>query len=321
MAYLSNHSALRTTDLDQSREVMGSLWEKHTVDCRRRGSFRTQVNHVQLGDLGISYIDCATPLHIHAAPVKGHLCFQFFEHGATDYQLDGKPVSGTPKTAVLCSPPQEVVMQTEPARLFALRIPEDYLLSMYRTARPHHPHSVAWPTELDLSDRNVAALLAEIRLVARELNENRSLLQSTVAAHLEIQLKSLSLKCLLGTSRDHRLDFASLTRSKLADLELWIHANLDQPLSTEILAQKLCCSIRSLQLAFQRYRNCTPMQFVRQARLWAVRRKLREPKESRTNICAAAYKYGFAHLGRFTQHYREAFGETPSETLRQTPRI
>lgn len=209
-------------------------------------------------------------------------------------------------------------MRTEPAKLLALRIPEESLQSLLCQERPMDSLPRAWPTQLDVSDRNVAALLAEIRFVSQEVNDNPSLLQSTVAAHLEIQLKSLCVRCFSEASRDHVPDSSSITRGKFSDLEFWIHANLEQPISNEILAQRIGCSFRSLQMAFQRYRNCTPKQFVRQTRLWAVRRTLREPGETRPNISEVAYHYGFVHLGRFAQYDREAFGETPSETLRQT---
>jgi transcriptional regulator GlxA family with amidase domain len=154
-----------------------------------------------------------------------------------------------------------------------------------------------------------------VRWVANEIDENPSLLNSAAAMHLETGLESLCLRCLLGASGCQRLDCQPIGKLELADLELWIYAHLDQPISIEFLAEKCDCSIRSVQLAFRKHRDCTPMQFVRQARLWAVRRKLREGAEQGVMISEIAFDCGFPHLGRFAQHYRETFGEAPSETV------
>jgi hypothetical protein len=156
MNYLSHHPFLHTRDLDRSREVMGSLWDKHTVQRRRRSSFRTQVNHVQLGSLGLSYVDCATPLRIVASPVKDHFYVQFFESGSSEYRLNGKSVCGTPGTAVLCSPSQEVALLAEPSRVLALQIREDRVRSALRTEWTGNWNQATWSLALDLSNRKVA---------------------------------------------------------------------------------------------------------------------------------------------------------------------
>lgn len=320
MNYLSHHPFLDTTDLDQSRELMGSLWEKHTVQCRKRGRFQTRVNNVQLGALGISYIDCVTPLQIDSSPANDHFYVHFFESGSAEYRLNGKPVCGTPRTAAVCSPSQEVSLQTEPARVLGLRIQADCVRQAMRTEWAGHWNQAAWSLALDLSNRDVAALHSALSWAATEIDANPVLLHSAAAVHLETCLKSMCLTCLLGASGYRRLDCRLIGKLEMADLEMWVHTHLNQPISVEILAERYDCSVRSVQMAFRKHRECTPMQFVRQARLWAVRRKLREREAQGVIISEIAFDYGFPHLGRFAQHYRDAFGETPSETVAKSVR-
>ena len=76
-------------------------------------------------------------------------------------------------------------------------------------------------------------------------------------------------------------------------------------------------SQRSLQLLFRKHLGCTPMQWVRQARLDRVRERLLQARFGDT-VTKVALDCGFAQLGGFAQAYRERFGEQPSDTLRRT---
>lgn len=76
-------------------------------------------------------------------------------------------------------------------------------------------------------------------------------------------------------------------------------------------------SVRSLQEGFRRHVGCAPMTYLQQLRLNRVRETLLEGDPARVTVAAVAHRWGFAHLGRFASAYRERFGESPSETLRQ----
>jgi transcriptional regulator GlxA family with amidase domain len=57
------------------------------------------------------------------------------------------------------------------------------------------------------------------------------------------------------------------------------------------------------------------MDFVRTARLWAVRSELRQSAPTAQQLRFVASKFGLLHPGRFAAHYRKIFGELPSETI------
>ncbi|RMO59931.1 BenABC operon transcriptional activator BenR [Pseudomonas amygdali pv. eriobotryae] len=72
--------------------------------------------------------------------------------------------------------------------------------------------------------------------------------------------------------------------------------------------------MRTLFSGFREFRNISPMAFLRNVRMERVHLELRNPgTDSVTDI---AMKWGFAHLGRFSQEYRKYYGELPSATLR-----
>jgi transcriptional regulator GlxA family with amidase domain len=77
--------------------------------------------------------------------------------------------------------------------------------------------------------------------------------------------------------------------------------------------------VRALQQGFARHLETTPSGFLRQVRLGRVRDALLASDAEATTVATVASDWGFFSLGRFAAQYREAYGETPSQTLRRRP--
>ena len=71
---------------------------------------------------------------------------------------------------------------------------------------------------------------------------------------------------------------------------------------------------RTLLRAFRSVHGIGPYRYVRNLRLNEVRRALASED---ITVTQAAMQFGFRELGRFGVMYREAFGESPSETRRR----
>ncbi|MEW1833989.1 helix-turn-helix transcriptional regulator [Microbacterium sp. NPDC079995] len=98
---------------------------------------------------------------------------------------------------------------------------------------------------------------------------------------------------------------------------VFIEERLGEPLSVGDIARAARLSVRGLQSAFARVLDTTPAAYVRTTRLSAVHAELAEAGPSGATVAEIARRWGFAHLPRFAKHYREQFGEQPSETLRR----
>jgi transcriptional regulator GlxA family with amidase domain len=83
------------------------------------------------------------------------------------------------------------------------------------------------------------------------------------------------------------------------------------------IAARAGVSLRTLEVAFREYRDATPTQYRRRIRLDAARAKLLDPCET-TTVTSVALDHGFFHLARFSAHYKQAFDELPSQTLRRS---
>jgi AraC-like DNA-binding protein len=73
---------------------------------------------------------------------------------------------------------------------------------------------------------------------------------------------------------------------------------------------------RALQLAFRRHLGTSPMAYLRRLRLELARADLTDavPGDG-TTVTAVAARWGFSQPGRFAASYRQAFNESPRETL------
>jgi AraC-like DNA-binding protein len=79
-------------------------------------------------------------------------------------------------------------------------------------------------------------------------------------------------------------------------------------------------SPRTLQRVFRSEYGLCPQEWLRVERLNRVRQELLDNSHC-NSVTEIAIRWGFFHLGRFSNYYRELFGELPTETLsrRVTP--
>ena len=90
----------------------------------------------------------------------------------------------------------------------------------------------------------------------------------------------------------------------------------DTSLSILDLCEQLRVSRRTLQNSFQAVTGMRPVEYLRNLRLNAVRRRLITTQATAQNVGEIAVAMGFFHLSHFATHYRALFGESPSETPR-----
>jgi AraC-like DNA-binding protein len=99
----------------------------------------------------------------------------------------------------------------------------------------------------------------------------------------------------------------------------FLEEHASSALTTSDIAAGIGASVRALQAAFRKWRQVTPTEYLRTIRLQRVRDALLQASPS-TTVTDVALDHGFIHLGRFSQHYKRAFGESPAATLGRTRR-
>jgi AraC-like DNA-binding protein len=98
--------------------------------------------------------------------------------------------------------------------------------------------------------------------------------------------------------------------------EAYVQSHMDAAVPVSTLCRVLGLSERALRNAFYTVRGMSPKRCIVAERLQRVRHDLRNESQRPVTITSVATRYGFYELGRFANSYRQAFGESPSATLR-----
>jgi TolB-like protein/AraC-like DNA-binding protein len=97
----------------------------------------------------------------------------------------------------------------------------------------------------------------------------------------------------------------------------YIRAHVTSRISMAELVAHSGVPERTLRKHFRRFLAVSPLECWRRLRLAAARTSLLEGAKN-ASITEIAIRFGFGHFGRFAQHYRQRFGESPSATVRRS---
>jgi AraC-like DNA-binding protein len=95
-----------------------------------------------------------------------------------------------------------------------------------------------------------------------------------------------------------------------------MHAEPGRSFTAAELAGIAGVGIRVLQESFRQHVGVPPLTYLRRLRLEGVHAELSRAGPGQVSVSEVASRWGFTHLGRFAGAYRERYGVTPSQTLR-----
>lgn len=181
--------------------------------------------------------------------------------------------------------------------------------------------SVDFAANVDLAKGagvTITALASALRI---GLSGEAPLLASPIAMK---QLKEAMIALLLEGvphrfSRELNRPIAGASPSYVKRAIEFMHANISCPISAAEIAAACGVGVRALNATFPRFQNMPMMKYLREIRLRAVRQELQDLTGA-ASVAEVALKWGFDHMGRFSQQYQSRFGELPSQTLRRSRR-
>ncbi len=307
-------------DAESIRQNVGTVFKPH--ELRATGPSRAisaAMHHLQRGNLSLSRLEYGAPVSIDPGRLESFFLVQMPLRGSAEIDCDGQVFTSSPLCASLISPDLPVHMRwAADAPQLALRLERS---DLERHCQQHLGHALDTPLQfapqLHLDSPGGAYFLHLLGTLMEALCcAGHPLHQPLVFKQFESTLLNALLygqpnNLPLAAGADHT---RKLSPWFVKRTEEFIHAHAHEPLTVEQLAAYAEVSVRTLFAGFREYTGTSPMAYLRDVRLEQVHQALCAGHD--VSVTDVALKWGFAHLGRFSQEYRKRYGELPSTTLR-----
>jgi AraC-like DNA-binding protein len=295
------------------------------VDWRRYQSepegFRSEILFTSAREMRATrVINTLATQYITRCPGMEFYCVSLMERGTSRLMLPGshEPVGGDEETGLIISDEPGIRFATSDDSIrFNLWVPPRRLRERLEVLLDgQNVKSFAFQPAFDQRHGPGATIRNMLAFLFAELGRSDSLLANQIARRTFED--NLALCLLLGLPHRARLhqQKGSAAPRHVRRAEEFMRANADTPLTIAEIAQAAGCSVRALQMAFDRFRGTTPMAALRRIRLEEARSELLN--DGRTDsIARIAAGHGFSTPSRFAQLYRRTYGVYPSEALRR----
>ena len=313
---LRTNRLFESTDIDDTRERISRVMQPHRLQAlgghglshTRRHS---HMDFIRVGGIGLGAIDFGQAMRVDVDRMEDYHLVMFCLRGQAQTISNGHAVQASASRAMVCAPGKPFTADlSADCEQFVVRLDRHMV-------EAHAGANVYFEPGLDLRRMEIQAWLEQVRLLAT----STSLLQ-TAQRHplIAVEMERLLVQLLLaGQPSSHSIE-ASAKEDRRSPLpacvkraEAFIHANADQPLRLADITDAADVPTRTLLSAFQRFKSCSPMQYLQSVRLELAHQRLRQPGNQ--TVASVALDCGFLHLGRFAQSYRARYGQLPSVTL------
>ncbi|WP_422422430.1 AraC family transcriptional regulator [Pseudomonas sp. GZD-222] len=317
-AVLSRYEICRTHDLEEARQWGEKIFcENHLCSVDSQGSVNTRIYYRRLGGIGIGRMSYGGAVTIKPGVLDTFALIQMPIYGEELIQLGKQRVLCNPRMGtVINAHTPTVINHTPNTEKLIMRIDRSLLERhcqqlLGRTLR----NNIEFDSGLPLDTEAGARWLRMVSWVYDSLSVDDEL-SPLMAAQMESGLVNMLLTNQPNSySAELCADGPSLAPSFVKRVERYIEEHAHEPISIVDMAEHAGVSSRSLFTGFRRYRNTSPMLYLKEVRLRRVNEELLRLSTGRDTVTAVAFRWGFSHLGHFTTDYKRRFGESPSETL------
>ena len=310
-AALKRFRHFESCDVDDTRDRISSVMQPHQLTpARRSANFHGSMDFVRLSGIGLGALKFGE-MHVNVPVMADYFLFVCCLSGHARIQVDTQEITIDPTRGAICGPGRHFSGHfSADCEQFLFRIDRDLI----------HAHTGIRELEIDSS---VDLTRPEMRPWAMQLQllmcneELLSLAQRDPRISIEFEHLLLSL---LLAGQPHADASARLTRSiapgSIKRAEAFIREHALEPMRLQDVARAAGLPARTLLENFKRFRETSPMQYLRDVRLDHARAQLLAC-EDQDKVVHIALECGFGHLSRFARDYRVRFGERPSDTLKR----
>lgn len=272
---------------------------------------------IQIGETTFGVIRYSTLVNIHIDNLKHCYIFNVPLEGIQEIKINTSTIYSSCDVAAIFSPDQPFSMVLEQdCQKQMIRIPrknmENHLMRMLG-------YKITQPLIFDIQAPMQGSIKKWFNLAMSFqdfLLENNTLMDfQSIWTNFENNLISILLN---SQPHNYSLELERRLQGKpsyLNHIESLYKENLSQPLKLSELEKMLGISRERLYRDFHTYFGQSPVAYLRNLRFEETYKRLKEIK-TWENVSSIAMDCGFQQLGRFSQEYKNRFGEFPSDTLK-----
>ena len=324
LLYDKNGQATRQNELvksqnfDEIRQWSDKIYMPYSVDPIGKNIRPNSTLHaLKIGSMTVSRFRYGIPVHLHDFSTDSGvgLVLTTLQGNAKHWQNSTNSVdAGVGDSFIVDTSQVDYTGDFDPNHLqLNITFSHSYLEELYRKITGHTAAEEFWQQKVKFGASNsswVCLLEYAIKMMTNNNNQIiRDHLEEALGTNLLMQWSAAS-----GFDLNNPADAIAPNYVIKAEKYLQEHAARAPTLSETSSAVGV--SSRALHNGFKKYRNTTPMKYLREMRLQGVRAEL-EQSPSHVTVAEIAYGWGFACLWRFASIYKQRFGELPSATRRR----
>lgn len=298
------------------REMQGrvsSLLAPHEMEVTgTAASIGGALGELAVGDTSLVMLRYGSHVTVRPAPTADHAMLQFIIAGSIEVEHDGHMIRAQAGDGLIIESlgARRLSLSSDCEQLIVPMLRSVLARAMERISGRPSPGKFGFDDTFTLTDhagQSLLALIHYLMTVPRALGSTGSpageLVSELIAHHLILNYRGQAV----SAARSAAVPYYVLRA------EQFMRHRVHLPLKLADIAAHSGVSVRTLSMAFRRFRGVSPMEWLRDYRLDLVRTRLCSGDAS--TVAHSAAKVGFAHAGRFSRIYNDRFGEKPHVTI------
>jgi AraC-like DNA-binding protein len=319
---LPRHPIFRTHDLEHAREHLVGVFTEHRLAYSTRER-RLDLRHRQakLGAVAINSIRFGVGVAIKTPAFSDFYLVQFTLSGGCRLSQGHSCIDTPAGSIAIINPFRPFAMTVFPGtRRLMLRVERHFVEREFQAwTGSDLTKRIEFDQQQTLTADKVGMLARYVRMLCDDLKTASSALEHPLVRNRIVSALVSTLLVSMPHNMQRALEPAarSIAPFFVRRVEHFMEENARQAINLEDLAGMAGVSARALQLAFRRFRETTPMAYLRVLRLELARRELVQAARNGGGVASVANACGFGHLSRFAAEYKARFNESPAQTLRR----
>ncbi len=306
-------SVCETTNPDEAQAVLCGVYGPHALRVQDESTLALKLRGAEFARLHLGEVRYGTSTRMAMPRAHGHWVFSYLRQGEV-WRSGDRELYAPGDAGVIAPDEVQGLEMSGDMELLNLRVADADMGSACRSLLGSDlAHPLRFADHCGAGGAPVAALLRVLGHLAAT-----PAYPHAAAQRLETSLRDAALFELLlawPNSYTRGLDAPAALPLSTRRARDYIHAHAADVPSVADIAAAAGVGVRALARGFERHFGVSPQRYLQQYRLDRVREALRSAAPGVT-VTAVAAEWGFWQLGSFAARYRERFGESPSQTLK-----